>query len=317
MASSIDYVPVEIDMLDDPKVSALLDDLSDGDPAARFAAYGRLVLVLQRIYHDGFYMRYGRFERRKLAKDAGLGPEELDSFLAACAECEVLDAEMLGRGVLTSRGIQRRYFRARKAALSSVSEEDAPYIIERQDAPRESPGISEKRREPPKSAENRRKAPKGSEKLRETPGLKREVKRSKEKRSEEEEDARAGAASGSSSSSGFLPSLADSLPDGAPLSCLAAVADPGAQYFGAGGEPFDTPWGALASVYAERTRGEPIGPFAAQVASLCPSGCPRDLASVERCARLLRKALERYDPAKGGPFALARKIIEDERGDPA
>ena len=41
MASSIDYVPVDIDMLDDPKVSALLNDLSDGDPAARFAASAR------------------------------------------------------------------------------------------------------------------------------------------------------------------------------------------------------------------------------------------------------------------------------------
>lgn len=161
MASSIDYVPVDIDMLDDPKVSALLDDLSDGDPAARFAAYGRLVLVLQRIYHDGFYMRYGKLERRKLAKDAGMAPEELDAFLEACVECEVLDAGMLDRGALTSRGIQRRYFRARKAALSSVSEEDAPFVIARVEDCREPPRTSEKRRE--------------------APNLKREEKRSKEK----------------------------------------------------------------------------------------------------------------------------------------
>lgn len=171
MASSIDYVPVDIDMLDDPKVSALLDDLSDGDPAAHFAAYGRLVIVLQRIYHDGLYMRYGKFERRKLAKDAGMAPEELDAFLEACAECEVLDAGMLERGALTSRGIQRRYFRARKAALSSVSEEDAPFVIARAEDCREPPRTSEKRREAPRSSENRR----------ETPNLKREEKRSKEK----------------------------------------------------------------------------------------------------------------------------------------
>lgn len=175
MASSIDYVPVDIDMLDDPKVSALLNDLSDGDPAARFAAYGRFVLVLQRIYHDGFYMRYGKFERRKLAKDAGMAPEELDAFLEACAECEVLDAGMLERGALTSRGIQRRYFRARKAALSSVSEEDAPFVIARAEDCREPPRTSEKRREVPIIAEKRRTL---------------KEKRREVKRSEEEEGAR-------------------------------------------------------------------------------------------------------------------------------
>ena len=305
MASSIDYVPVDIDMLDDPKVSALLDDLSDGDPAARFAAYGRLVLVLQRIYHDGFYMRYGKFERRKLAKDAGMAPEELDAFLEACAECEVLDAGMLERGALTSRGIQRRYFRARKAALSSVSEEDAPFVIARAEDCRESPRSSENRREVPRSSENRRV----------TPNLKREEKRREVKRSEEEEDARAGAASGLSSSSS-LRSLADGPSGGAPLSCLAEVADPSSHYFDDGGNEYDTPWDALAADFAARTRGQPIGPFAAQVAALCPGDCPRDLGHVEACARLLRRAVARYDPAKGSLFPLARKIIEDERGDP-
>ena len=300
MASSIDYVPVDIDMLDDPKVSALLDDLSDGDPAARFAAYGRLVLILQRIYHDGFYMRYGKFERRKLAKDAGMAPEELDAFLEACAECEVLDAGMLERGALTSRGIQRRYFRARKAALSSVSEEDAPFVIARAEDCREPPRTSEKRREVPKIAEKRRTI---------------KEKRREVKRSEEEEDARAGAASGLSSSSS-LRSLAD-VPSGrAPLSCLAEVADPSSHCFDDGGNEYDTPWDALAADFAARTRGQPIGPFAAQVAALCPGDCPRDLGHVEACARLLRRAVARYDPAKGSLFPLARKIIEDERGDP-
>ena len=301
MANSIDYVPIDIDMLDDPKVSALLDDLSDEDPVARFTAFGRLVAVLQHVYHDGFYMVYGKFERRKLAKDAAMTPDELDAFLSACVECELFDAGMWERGVITSRGVQERYFRAKSKSKSSVSltDEEREFIL---DGSAPSPANS---RRPARSRADSRELPL------------RDEKRSKEKRSEEEEDARAGAASGSSSSSASLPSIADSLPEGAPLSCLASVADPGAQYFGAAGEPFDTPWGALASVYAERTRGEPIGPFAAQVASLCPPGCPRDLASVERCARLLRKALERYDPAKGGPFALARKIIEDERGDPS
>ena len=71
MASQLEFVPIDIDMADDPKVSYLMDTVGAGDAAARFAAYGRLVLVMQRVYHDGFYLSYGKFERIKLAKDAG------------------------------------------------------------------------------------------------------------------------------------------------------------------------------------------------------------------------------------------------------
>lgn len=306
MASAIEFVPLETDMMDDPKVSALLDDLSDGDASARFAAYGRLILVFQRIYHSGFYMRYGKFERRKLMKDTGLTEDGLDAFIGACAECEVLDSGMLSRGVLTSRGIQRRYFRARKTARSAVSDEDSAFIIE-------TGRSAAVRRDSPNFSEIRRDSPRSSEIPREAPSLKREEKTREGKRREEEEGAR-GCAAPSGSSSSSLPSIAD--PEGGePLSCLALVSDPTAQYFDAAGEAFDTPWAALASTFAERTHGRPIAPFARQVAGLCPPGCRRDLESVERCARLLQKALARYDPGKGSPFPLARKIIEDERGD--
>ncbi|MBM6784561.1 DUF4373 domain-containing protein [Enorma massiliensis] len=297
MASSIDYVPVNIDMLDDPKVSALLDDLSDGDAAARFAAFGRLVTVLQHVYHNGFYLTYGRFERRKLAKDLDLAPEELDSFLGACVECEIFDARLWGDGVLTSRGIQARYFLVKRKGKASVtlSDEERRYLLDDS-----APSRADSREVAPIRADSREVAL-------------REEKRRKEKG--REEDAHAGAASGLSSSSS-LRSLADVPSGGAPLACLAEVADPSASYFDDAGNEHDTPWDALAADFAARTRGQPIGPFAAQVAALCPGDCPRDLGHVEACARLLRRAVARYDPTKGSLFPLARKIIEDERGDP-
>lgn len=297
MASSIDYVPVDIDILDDPKVSALLDDLSDGDPAARFAAFGRLVTVLQHIYHNGFYLMYGRFERRKLAKDLDLAPEELDAFLDACVECEIFDARLWGDGVLTSRGIQARYFLVKRKGKASVtlSDEERRYLLDDS-----APSRADSREVAPIRADSREVAL-------------REEKRRKEK--EREEDARAVAASGPSSSSS-LRSLADVPSGGALLACLAEVADPSARYFDDAGNEYDTPWDALAADFAARTRGQPIGPFAAQVAALCPGDCPRDLGHVEACARLLRRAVARYDPSKGSLFPLARKIIEDERGDP-
>lgn len=325
VAASIEFVPVDIDMAEDPKVSALLDDLSDGDAGARMAAYGRLVSVLQRIYHDGFYLAYGRFERRKLAKDLGLSPEDMDAFIEACIDCEIFDAGMFELGVLTSRGIQRRYFRAKKQGKQAVPEEDAQYIIEPGGAPaasgalRESPRSSETRRESPRCPENRREAPRSPGNRREAPRSAgpSEVKGSKGKRSEDD-DARAGARSASSSAGpdgkGALPPVADTYP----LACLSTVYDEAGAYFDDEGEAFPTPWDALVSTHAHRTRGQPIEGFARQVASLCPRGCDRSLGRVEACGRLLSRALTEYDPARSpNPFPLAAKIIRDERGDPA
>lgn len=316
MASSIEYAPIDVDMLDDPKVSALMDDLGGGDASEAFAAYGRLVAVLAHVYRDGWYMRYGKFERRKLAKDVGLTAEELDAFLGSLADCELIDAGMLERGVITSAGIQRRYFGVKRKGRDAMAltEEERGYIIDR-DSPRppaierDSPRAPAFERDCPPLAANARDLPRTPANERETP---HKEKRRKEKRREEEDDARAGARRGSSSSdsNGSGKSLQPY-----PLACLSTVYDAHGAYFDDAGEAFGTPWDALVSTYANRTRGQPIEGFARQVAAMCPRGCDRSLERVEGCARMLQRALARFDPAKSpNPFPLAKKIIEDERG---
>lgn len=318
MASSIEYAPIDVDMLDDPKVSALMDDLGGGDASEAFAAYGRLVAVLAHVYRDGWYMRYGKFERRKLAKDVGLTAEELDAFLGSLADCELIDAGMLERGVITSAGIQRRYFGVKRKGRDAMAltEEERGYIIDR-DSPRppaterDSPRAPAIERERPPLAAIERDSPR-------TPAIERETphkeKRRKEKRREEEDDARAGARRGSSSSDS---NGSGKSPQPYPLACLSTVYDEHGAYFDDAGEAFDTPWDALVSTYANRTRGQPIEGFARQVAAMCPRGCDRSLERVEGCARMLQRALARFDPAKSpNPFPLAKKIIEDERGQP-
>lgn len=303
MASQLEFVPIDIDMADDPKVSYLMDTVGAGDAAARFAAYGRLVLVMQRVYHDGFYLSYGKFERIKLAKDAGMSADELDGFIESCIDAELFDAEMFREHrVLTSRGIQARYFRARKT--KAVADEDAPFVLGsaapehvREDEPRDSP----------KSSENRRKAPKNAEPSEE------KRRRSKEKSSEGK--TRGAAARAASSSSGDSGGFASVAAGAFPLACLSAVSDPAGGYFDSAGAVHDTPWGAIEATYADRTGGGNVRTFAMQVASLCPEGCDCSLERVEGCARLIMRSLERFDPAKGAsPFPLAKKIIQDERG---
>lgn len=318
MASSLDFVPVDIDMADDPKVFALMEELGGDDECARWASYGRLLALMQRIYHEGFYLVYGRFERRKMARDLGMTGEELDSFIESCISCEIFDEGAYRQlSALTSRGIQRRYFKAKKTGKASVSDEDAPYVlIELRAAPsqsatknaenrRESPRSSEKRREAPKREKN---APKNAEPSEEKI---REEKISKEKIRE----ASARSAHRSSSDSD-LPSLRSLAATAYPLACMSTVADPHGGYMDDAGEAYDTPWDALVSTHAHKTGGQPIDGFARQVAKLCPKGCDCSLERVEECARMIRRGLDKFDPSKGAnPYPLVAKIIRDERGE--
>lgn len=335
MAAPLEYMPVDIDMADDPKVFALMEEAGGDDEAARWSAFGRVVALISRVYRHGFYMPYGRFERRKLARDLGMSAQEMDAFVDLCVECEIFDAEMYReRGVLTSRGIQRRYLKAKKVGKWSVPAEDEQYLLDGCPAPagpqradevsenrRDSPRSSEYPRESPGSPENRRDSPSGpciapkpSGDAPESaePSERREDKRRKEKKEKRRErPARAGRDRSSSSAnqiSGFASRAF-------PLSCLSSVSDPSGAYFDSGGEAHATPWGALEATWARAAPGQDISSFARQVAGACPPDCDRSLERVEACGRLLQRALRAYDPAKGAtPVPLAMRIIADERG---
>lgn len=323
MASSLDFVPVDIDMADDPKVFALMEEMGGDDECARWASYGRLLALMQRIYHEGFYLVYGRFERRKMARDLGMTGEELDSFIESCISCEIFDEGAYRQlSALTSRGIQRRYFKAKKTGKASVSDEDAPYVlIELRAATSQSaPKNAENRREVPRSSEKRREAPKRAKNAPRTaePSEEkiREEKISKEKISKEKIREASARSALRSSSDSDLPSLRSFAATAYPLACMSTVADPHGGYMDDAGEAYDTPWDALVSTHAHKTGGQPIDGFARQVAKLCPKGCDCSLERVEECARMIRRGLDKFDPSKGAnPYPLVAKIIRDERGE--
>lgn len=340
MAAPLEFMPVDIDMGDDPKVFALMEEAGGDDESARWAAYGRLVALMQKVYKDGFYLHYGRFERRKLARDLGLTGEEMDGFVQLCVDCEIFDRELYeGHGVLTSRGIQRRYFKAKKTGKAAVSDEDRPYLLvdssngtepvrERNaDKSSGSEGARPVRRTKPRNAEpcseNRRESPSLVPRIAEPSedeDKRREDKGSKEKMKRREAPANPGAIAPGApeSSSSDSNEKFDSFLKATPLGCLKAVSDPAGAYFDGAGEAYGTPWSALASDYDRATHGQEIAPFARQVAKLCPPGCDRSLERVEACARMLQRAVRQFDPDKGAnPYPLARKILLDERGDAA
>ena len=326
MAAPLEYMPVDIDMADDPKVFALMEEEGADDEAARWAAFGRVVALISRIYRHGFYMPYGRFERRKLARDLGLTGEGMDRFVERCVECEIFDEGMYREGgVLTSRGIQRRYLKAKKVGRWSVPAEDERYLLDGCPAPagpKRADEVPEIRRESPNISEIRRESPSGSGIAPETsgdaPGIAEPSERREEKKREEKKEkrrerpARAGRDRSSSSSANRISGFAS---QAFPLSCLSSVSDPAGAYFDSGGEAHATPWGALEATWARAAPGQDISSFARQVAGACPPDCDRSLERVEACGRLLQRALRAYDPAKGAtPVPLAMRIIADERG---
>lgn len=318
MAAPLEFMPADVGMADDPKVFALMEEAGGDDESARWAAFGRLVALIQRVYHEGFYLVYGKFERRKMARDMGLSGEEMDGFVALCIDCEIFDRALFEEhGVLTSKGIQKRYFKAKKMSKASVPDEETCYLLI--DSPADFGATVRSAKSAPKSSGIRRKSPEIAEPS-EDEDKRREDKGSKEKMKRREAPANPGAiASGApESSSSDSNEKFDEFLRSTPLGCLKAVSDPAGAYFDGAGEAHGTPWAALASDYDRVTHGQEIAPFARQVAKLCPPGCDRSLERVEACARMLQRAVRQFDPAKGAnPFPLARKIIADERGDAA
>ena len=317
MAAKIDYLPLDLDMMLDEKVYAFMR--SSGDRAAAMADYGRLVLLLQEVYRGGFYMAVTPLKRSMLAEMMGLDEDGFDAFVRRCVACGLFDRGVLERtGALTSLGIQRRYFAAKRSSASKVSAKDRPYVVDENGpdpaAPASDPAALDAPAapaapdpEPPRlsqispSPRTSREVDQGfAESAHVSPKEKRrELKRTEVKRRERSEE-KGSSPSGSGAS---------------PLGCLSQSSSDGGMYSDGHGGWHGTMLEALSAHFARAAPGRDFGRFAGEVAGLCPPGCSCSLAEAERCFELVSQALARYDPSRAGsPFPLAKRILADERG---
>lgn len=132
----LDYFPLDVDIFQDEKWVCMSGEYG-------FKAEAFLMRLLCIIYRNGYFITWSKPIRYKLTKDVGCGvtPEELDQMLESAIEIGLFDAELFrNHGVITSQGIQRRYFEAvgRRVALS-----ETPYkLIDCQSSTKspESPG---------------------------------------------------------------------------------------------------------------------------------------------------------------------------------
>ena len=140
----IDYFCIETDIKDDDKVFALrYHYATEGggyDHAAGYAAFGRLVDVLADIYREGFAAEMNPPRRIRLSQQLGLPPEEFDRFIGECVNAGLFDRRLWEENqVLTSRGIQRRYYIVASRRTGAIPESQRRWLLPDDDGPEDDP----------------------------------------------------------------------------------------------------------------------------------------------------------------------------------
>lgn len=140
----IDYFCIETDIKDDDKVFALRYRYAtmDGgyDVGAGYAAFGRLVDVLADIYREGFAAEMNLPRMIRLSQQLGMSLEEFDHFIDDCVDAGLFDRRTWEEhNVLTSRGIQRRYYIVANRRTGAIPESQRRWLLPDEEAPEDVP----------------------------------------------------------------------------------------------------------------------------------------------------------------------------------
>ncbi len=117
----IDYFPFDIDFFQDEKLVAI---------AGEFGLTGELTAIklLCVIYHNGYYVEWNKMLKMKMLKELpGVSAEQLGSIVERLVEWGFFDEGLFASAnVLTSRGIQERYFSIIK---KRKTQGDFPFLL--------------------------------------------------------------------------------------------------------------------------------------------------------------------------------------------
>ncbi len=71
------------------------------------------VKLLQRIYANGYFIEWSKFQIAAMKKQTGIGMDKIKEILASCLEVGLFNQELFDQyGIITSRGIQKRFYMA-------------------------------------------------------------------------------------------------------------------------------------------------------------------------------------------------------------
>jgi len=107
--SGLEYFPLDVDFFEDEKIIAI---------SREHGVMGEAVLLrlLCAVFRRGYFAVWGDGLKEKLLRSApGLKPGHLEQIVKSLVKWDVFDARLFREAnVLTSKGIQRRYFAATK-----------------------------------------------------------------------------------------------------------------------------------------------------------------------------------------------------------
>lgn len=118
----LDYFPFDIDFFDDEKIMAI---------SGEFGIKGEITVIklLCAIYRNGYFIMWNDLLKYKLLKGLpGISSELLESIVNRLVLWEFFDKALFdSTHILTSRGIQKRYFEAVKRRIKK--DDDFPYLL--------------------------------------------------------------------------------------------------------------------------------------------------------------------------------------------
>lgn len=309
----IDYFCIETDIKDDDKVFALrylyATKAGGYDAGAGYAAFGRLIDLLADIYREGFAAEMSLQRRVRLSQQMGYTPEELDAFIADCVDVGLFDRGIWEQAkVLTSRGIQRRYYIVASRRTGTIPESQRRWLLpgEEGDGGKMLPPATTPQHDAATLQHDEESCPL------------REEKRREENLNEREDEEKArdiDAAISNLSKALRTPPASRSKRQQQPypLSCLSQMR--GESLYDDGmGNMHDTPWDALVMHLRYKAPDCDVASFAAAVSDTCPATCPEDAECTGRCFELISGALDKFNRNKcGSPIPLVRKVLTEDR----
>ncbi len=98
----LDYFPLDVNV--DNKIEILESEYG-------ILGFGFIVRLFQKIYANGYYLEWNEYSPILLKKEIGLEKEKINEFIEFCLEINIFDKKLYSEyNILTSRGIQKRYF---------------------------------------------------------------------------------------------------------------------------------------------------------------------------------------------------------------
>lgn len=102
----LDYFPLDLDIDQDDKIFYI-------QARHGLAGYGLHIKLLAAIYREGYYKKFDEAQEQIFAQRTGVSPETIRVFIEDCISVNIYCAEIYRKHhVLTSAGIQKRYFKA-------------------------------------------------------------------------------------------------------------------------------------------------------------------------------------------------------------